>query len=82
MWGETVDGSNLMHTVWPRLGSIAEKLWSSRDATALENGVVADSTIARFKDFRCMLLERGVGAAPQTQPFARSAPEGPGSCEQ
>merc|ERR1719231_1804463 len=82
MWGETVDASNVMHTVWPRLGAIAEKLWSARDATAVEAGAVADGTRARFRDFRCLLLERGVGAAPGEQPFARSAPEGPGSCAQ
>ena len=82
MWGETVDASNVMHTVWPRLGAIAEKLWSARDATTVEAGAVADGTRARFRDFRCLLLERGVGAAPGEQPFARSAPEGPGSCAQ
>lgn len=27
MWGETVDASDLEPTVWPKLASIAEKLW-------------------------------------------------------
>ena len=27
MWGETVDTSDLEPTVWPKLASIAEKLW-------------------------------------------------------
>ena len=81
MWGETVDGSNLQHTVWPRLAAIAEKLWSGRDATAPIGGnMVPEATMARFKDFRCLLLDRGVAAAPGSQPFARGAPEGPGSC--
>ena len=81
MWGETVDGSNLQHTVWPRLAAIAEKLWSGREATAPIGGnMVPEATMARFKDFRCLLLDRGVAAAPGAQPFARGAPEGPGSC--
>ena len=36
MWGETVDSSDIEQTVWPRLGAIAEKLWSSADATSCE----------------------------------------------
>jgi hexosaminidase len=81
MWGETVDGSNLQHTVWPRLSAIAEKLWSKRDATAVdETGAIPESTTARFKEFRCLLLERGVAAAPAESYMARSAPEEPGSC--
>ena len=31
MWGESVDASDLQQTVWPRLGAIAEKLWSPRE---------------------------------------------------
>ena len=33
MWGETVDASDLEQTVWPRLASISEILWSDRDDT-------------------------------------------------
>lgn len=36
MWGETVDTSDIEQTVWPRLGAIAEKLWSSADVTSCE----------------------------------------------
>ena len=34
----------------------------------------------RLLDFRCLLLERGVAAAPVTNEMARAAPGGPGGC--
>ena len=76
MWGETVDGSDLQQTVWPKQAAIAEKLWSARVDTI---GVPED-TEARLLDFRCRLLERGVAAAPVKNAKARSAPPGPGRC--
>jgi hexosaminidase len=70
MWGETVDGSDLQQTVWPRLAAIAEKLWSSR----LQTQDVA-AAAQRIRDFRCLLLQRGVAAAPVDNANARSAPQ-------
>lgn len=75
MWGETVDASDVQQTVWPRLGAIAEKLWSARSDTGS-----ADDALARMQSFRCRLNERGIAAAPVNNADARSAPKGPGSC--
>jgi len=75
MWGETVDGSDLQQTVWPRLAAIAERLWSRRESTTS-----ADAALPRIRDFRCLLLERGVASPPVDNKHARSAPAGPDSC--
>ena len=75
MWSETVDGSDLEPTVWPRLAAIAEKLWTPRNAT-----VDVDAAEPRISLFRCRLLERGVAAAPLRNWLARQPPTGPGSC--
>jgi hexosaminidase len=77
MWGETVDGSDLQQTVWPRLASIAEKLWSSRAQTQ-----DVSSALPRLNRFRCLLLDRGVAAAPVNNGNAREAPKGPDSCQE
>ena len=75
MWGETVDTSDFDATVWPRLGSIAERLWSPRAST--EN--ITDA-LPRIVSFRCLLNERGIAAAPVGNANARMAPPEPGSC--
>ncbi|KAH8045296.1 N-acetyl-beta-D-galactosaminidase [Aureococcus anophagefferens] len=74
-WGETADPSDIMQTLWPRLAAIAEVLWSpphGANATA--------AALPRLEAFRCVLEERGVAAAPVSNPLARAAPTGPGSC--
>lgn len=75
MWGETVDSSDLEQTVWPRLGAIAERLWSPRDK-------ISDTNAAheRMKGFRCLLNRRGVAAAPVDNIADRKGPPGPGGC--
>eukprot|EP00045_Choanoeca_perplexa_P018020 m.274610 g.274610 ORF g.274610 m.274610 type:complete len:647 (+) comp17690_c0_seq3:36-1976(+) len=74
MWGETVDYSDWHQTVWPRLGAVAERLWSLRTVTD------ADAAHARMLAFRCLLNHRAVAAAPVDNPDARTSPPGPGSC--
>jgi len=76
MWGETVDGGDLEQTVWPRLGAVAERLWSNVDG----EGDVGEAQ-PRLVAFRCLLLERGV-AAGTLGGKGRSSPTGPGSCNQ
>eukprot|EP00462_Mataza_sp_D1_P024346 CAMPEP_0175131698 /NCGR_PEP_ID=MMETSP0087-20121206/6686_1 /TAXON_ID=136419 /ORGANISM="Unknown Unknown, Strain D1" /LENGTH=395 /DNA_ID=CAMNT_0016414015 /DNA_START=893 /DNA_END=2077 /DNA_ORIENTATION=+ len=75
MWGEKVDTSDIQQTIWPRLGAIAERLWSPK-ATATTAKAAKD----RFVGFRCLLNRRGIAAAPTTNLIARSSPTGPGSC--
>ena len=74
MWGETVDTSDIQQTIWPRMGAIAERLWSARTV----NDTVAAAP--RIEYFRCLLNRRGIAAAPLDNTQAREAPPGPGSC--
>lgn len=74
MWGETVDASDLDATVWPRAAAVAERLWTPMhlmDVEAAEDRLLA---------FRCLLTERGIGAAPVKNRKARQSPPNPGSC--
>jgi hexosaminidase len=85
MWGETVDPSVLLATIWPRAAAVAERLWSAAVASttsaspAMPDGSPNDIH-ARLHRFRALLLRRGVGAAPLENARAREAPPGPGSC--
>lgn len=77
MWGETADTSDVLQTIWPRAAAAAERQWSYYAVTNSSDPAV----FQRLADFRCLLNSRGVPAAPVTNIFARSAPNGPGSCE-
>jgi len=74
MWGETVDASALQQKVWPKLASIAERLWSPRSTTSLQ------TAHTRIENFRCFLNRRGIMAAPVNNPVAGTPPPNPGSC--
>jgi len=58
MWDENTDTSNIFQTVWPRMGAIAERLWSPRSMVNLTTAK------PRMLEFRCLLNERGIAAAP------------------
>ncbi|KAK8809574.1 hypothetical protein WA158_000517 [Blastocystis sp. Blastoise] len=74
MWSETVDVSDLLQTVWPKAAAFAERYWSARDVTNLEDAK------PRYMNFRCLLNRRGIQAAPSLNARARSAPGNPGGC--
>ncbi|XP_028401117.1 beta-hexosaminidase subunit alpha-like [Dendronephthya gigantea] len=56
MWGEWVDGTNLLSRSWPRSLSISERLWSSINTTD-----VSDAE-KRLREHRCRYLMRGIPA--------------------
>merc|ERR1711968_387264 len=74
MWAEKVDVSDLENTVWPRAAAVAERLWTPQDKMDV------DKAQARLEAFRCLLIGRGIGAAPVKNHYARKAPKEPGSC--
>ena len=74
MWGEMIDGSALLNSVWPRAAATAERLWSPRH---VDNVAAAKQRLAKF---RCLLLERGIPAGPLDGQKAGQPPAGPGSC--
>lgn len=56
MWGEWVDGTNLLSRSWPRALAVSERLWSSINTTDL---VDAQN---RLREHRCRYLIRGIPA--------------------
>ncbi|XP_049593318.1 beta-hexosaminidase subunit beta isoform X1 [Syngnathus scovelli] len=58
MWGEYVDATNLTPRLWPRASAVAERLWSAKDVTDVNDAY------ARLSSHRCRLVERGIAAEP------------------
>lgn len=75
MWGETVDASDIEQTIWPRAAAAAERLWTPYDKIAKDPSEV----VYRLANFRCLLNQRGISAAPLFQ-AGRGSPIDPGSC--
>ncbi|UXI18698.1 calreticulin [Sarcoptes scabiei] len=59
LWGEFVDGTNLIARLWPRASAVAERLWS--DPTQTQD---VDSARHRLDQHRCRMVRRGIPASP------------------
>lgn len=59
LWGEYVDGTNVLSRMWPRASAVAERLWSNREDTKSTN-----DARYRLDDIRCHMLKRGIPAQP------------------
>ena len=62
LWGEEIDGDNLLNRAWPRSAAFAEKLWSPRELTS-STAAIYDAA-PRLARFVCRLKARGITAQP------------------
>ncbi|XP_061554719.1 beta-hexosaminidase subunit beta isoform X2 [Phycodurus eques] len=58
LWGEYVDATNLTPRLWPRASAVAERLWSAKNVTDV------DDAYDRLSSHRCRMVERGIPAEP------------------
>jgi hexosaminidase len=58
MWTEQVDVTVLDERVWPRASAVAERLWSPKTVTDL------DDASSRLVYHRCRMVARGIRAGP------------------
>ncbi|RWS29590.1 beta-hexosaminidase subunit alpha-like protein, partial [Leptotrombidium deliense] len=62
MWGEYVDGTNLISRSWPRASPVAERLWSPDHVKNIKDA------IPRLERMRCSMLQRGIRVEPVNGP--------------
>ncbi|XP_035223339.1 beta-hexosaminidase subunit alpha-like isoform X2 [Stegodyphus dumicola] len=62
MWGEYVDGSNVISRTWPRAAAVAERLWSNQSVKSAVNA------IPRLEELRCNMIKRGLKVEPVNGP--------------
>merc|ERR1712087_1036533 len=74
MWSEKVDLSNLFATIWPKASTVAERLWSHKDVRDVQ------SAKPRYQHLRCLMIRRGIGAAPTMNKQSRQEPPIQNSC--
>lgn len=65
MWGEQADASDLDRAIWPRAAAAAERWWTPLVEVEAHN--TSSDVGGRLANFRCLLVRRGVGAAPMGQ---------------
>lgn len=73
MWGEYVDISDFMYTVYPRASAVAERLWTVKEKLDVE------AAKNRLNYFRYILHRRGIEAEIVNANEGRINPPGPGS---
>lgn len=66
MWTEAVDSANVISRVWPRASGAAERLWSEKNSTDVNDAM------KRLEEHYCRMRQRGINAQP---------PNGPGLCQ-
>jgi len=62
LWGEYVDGSNVVARLWPRASAVAERLWSPQSVNDV------NAAVPRLEEHHCRMLKRGITAEPPTGP--------------
>lgn len=63
LWGEYVDSTNLTPRLWPRASAVAERLWSAKDVTDINDA------FDRLSAHRCRMVDRGIPAEPLFSSF-------------
>jgi hypothetical protein len=71
MWGEQVDYTDFDIRVWPRAAAVAERLWSPKSYTDI------DEAEPRLGAQRCRMVQRGINAFPIYPDFCDTGVNGP-----